>query len=114
MTSTTLPPALAGKIVTPADPRYRLLRSTYPTTARPAMVVLPQSAADVAVALRYARDTGLPSRSAAAATACPGAPPTTAAWSSTCPASTRYGCSTAAPGWCGSVPGRGGLKWPGR
>ena len=60
MTSTTLPQALAGKIVTPADPRYRLLCSTYTTTARPAMVVLPQSATEVAVALRYARDTGLP------------------------------------------------------
>ena len=60
MTATTLPPELDGKIVTPADPRYRLLRSTYTRVARPALVVLPQSATDVAVALRYARDTGLP------------------------------------------------------
>ncbi|MCM4084315.1 FAD-binding oxidoreductase [Paractinoplanes hotanensis] len=60
MTSATLPKELDGKVVTPADPRYRLLRSTYTTVARPALVVLPQTTTDVVAALRYARDSGLP------------------------------------------------------
>ena len=60
MTSATLPQELDGNVVTSADPRYRLLRSTYTRVARPAMVVLAQTTADVVVALRYARDSGLP------------------------------------------------------
>jgi FAD/FMN-containing dehydrogenase len=60
MTPATLPRELDGKVVTSADPRYPLLRSTYTRAARPAMVVLPQTTTDVAVALRYARDSGLP------------------------------------------------------
>ncbi|MFI7608681.1 FAD-binding oxidoreductase [Micromonospora sp. NPDC049366] len=60
MTSPTLPTELNGKVVTPVDPRYRLVRSTYTRAARPAMVVLPETTTDVVVALRYARDSGLP------------------------------------------------------
>ncbi|MET9665017.1 FAD-dependent oxidoreductase [Streptomyces sp. NPDC006475] len=58
-TLSTVPTELAGKVVTPDDRRYRLLRSTYTTIGRPAAVVLPESADDVAAALRLARDTGL-------------------------------------------------------
>jgi FAD/FMN-containing dehydrogenase len=60
MTPSTLPKELDGKVVLPSDPRYRRLRSTYTKVSRPAMVVLPQSVTDVVVALRYARDSGLP------------------------------------------------------
>ncbi|OAH15172.1 FAD-binding oxidoreductase [Streptomyces jeddahensis] len=55
----TLPAELVGKVVTPDDRRYRLLRSTYTTVGQPAAVVLPESADDVAAALRLARETGL-------------------------------------------------------
>ncbi|MEV1068992.1 FAD-dependent oxidoreductase [Streptomyces sp. NPDC050263] len=55
----TVPTGLAGKVVIPDDRRYRLLRSTYTTVGRPAAVVLPESAGDVAAALRFARETGL-------------------------------------------------------
>jgi hypothetical protein len=55
----TLPAGLAGKVVTPDDRRYRMLRSTYTTVGHPAAVVLPESAGDVAAALRLARETGL-------------------------------------------------------
>ncbi|MFD8502234.1 FAD-binding protein [Streptomyces sp. NPDC059687] len=54
------PAELAGKLITPDDSRYGLLRSTYTTVGRPAVVVLPQSAADVAAALRMARGRRLP------------------------------------------------------
>ncbi|MFJ4466513.1 FAD-binding oxidoreductase [Streptomyces sp. NPDC089424] len=54
------PAELAGKIVTPGDSRYQRVRSTYTTVGRPAQVVLPESAQDVAAALRFARDRGLP------------------------------------------------------
>ncbi|MEV5548789.1 FAD-dependent oxidoreductase [Streptomyces sp. NPDC052309] len=54
------PAALAGKIVTPGDRRYALLRSTYTTTGRPAAVVLAESADDVVAALRLAREQHLP------------------------------------------------------
>ncbi|GGJ34665.1 FAD-binding oxidoreductase [Streptomyces brasiliensis] len=62
MTTTlgTSPTDLAGKIITPDDRRYPLLRSTYTTTGRPAAVVLAESAADVASALRLAREQQLP------------------------------------------------------
>ncbi|MFI6288008.1 FAD-binding oxidoreductase [Streptomyces sp. NPDC051018] len=55
----TLPAELTGKVVGPDDRRYRLLRSTYTTVGRPAAVVLPESAGDVAAALRLARERGL-------------------------------------------------------
>ncbi|MER7702450.1 FAD-binding oxidoreductase [Kitasatospora sp. NPDC097605] len=55
----TLPAALAGKVVTPDDRRYPLLRSTYTTVGSPAAVVRPQSPGDIAAALRLARETGL-------------------------------------------------------
>ncbi|MFG3660834.1 FAD-binding oxidoreductase [Streptomyces sp. NPDC047706] len=54
-----VPAGLTGKVVTPDDRRYGLLRSTYTTTGSPAAVVLAESAADVADALRLARDRGL-------------------------------------------------------
>lgn len=44
----TLPPELVGKVVTPDDRRYRMLRSTYTTVGSPAAVVGPESADDVA------------------------------------------------------------------
>ncbi|MFJ3759841.1 FAD-binding oxidoreductase [Streptomyces sp. NPDC090080] len=53
------PARLAGKIVTPGDERYPRLRSTYTTVGRPAAVVLPESADDIAAALRTAREAGL-------------------------------------------------------
>lgn len=53
------PAELAGKIVVPGDRRYEQVRSTYTTVGRPALVVLPESARDVAAALRFARDKGL-------------------------------------------------------
>ncbi|MEV7239169.1 FAD-dependent oxidoreductase [Streptomyces sp. NPDC051020] len=55
----TLPGELAGKVVTPGDRRYRMLRSTYTTVGSPAAVVVPESAGDVGAALRIARETGL-------------------------------------------------------
>jgi FAD/FMN-containing dehydrogenase len=55
-----VPDQLTGKIVTPGDGRYAALRSTYTTVARPAAVLLPESAAEVTVALRHAREQGLP------------------------------------------------------
>ncbi|WP_330247740.1 MULTISPECIES: FAD-dependent oxidoreductase [unclassified Streptomyces] len=58
-TLSTVPAELAGKLVMPEDRRYRLLRSTYTTVGHPAAVVLPESAGDVAAALRLARETGL-------------------------------------------------------
>jgi hypothetical protein len=58
-TLSVVPAELAGKVVTPDDRRYRPLRSTYTTVGRPAAVVLPESAGDVAAALRLARETGL-------------------------------------------------------
>ncbi|GAA2846677.1 FAD-binding oxidoreductase [Nonomuraea rubra] len=57
---TTIPAALEGKIVLPGDQRYRLLRSTYTTVASPAAVLLPEDTAEVAAALRFAREQGLP------------------------------------------------------
>ncbi|MGW6292195.1 FAD-binding oxidoreductase [Streptomyces sp. NPDC055058] len=54
-----LPHTLAGKVVTPGDPRYQALRSTYTTVGSPAAVVRPESADDVSAALHLARRTGL-------------------------------------------------------
>lgn len=56
----SVPRELDGKVVTPQDRRYPLLRSTYTAVSRPAMVVLPESTSDVVVALRHARERGLP------------------------------------------------------
>ncbi|MEV7321912.1 FAD-dependent oxidoreductase [Streptomyces sp. NPDC093970] len=53
------PARLAGRIVTPDDKRYPHLRSTYTTVGRPAAVVLPESADDIAAALRTAQEAGL-------------------------------------------------------
>ncbi|MEU8297634.1 FAD-binding oxidoreductase [Micromonospora sp. NPDC048909] len=55
-----LPEALTGKLVTPGDRRYALLRSTYTTQHSPAGVLLPETTAQVADAVRYAREQGLP------------------------------------------------------
>ncbi|MBP2705065.1 FAD-dependent oxidoreductase [Microbispora sp. RL4-1S] len=54
------PPELEGKIVTPVDPRYLLLRSTHTGVAEPALVLLPESTTEVVAALRFARDRDLP------------------------------------------------------
>ncbi|WP_432041857.1 FAD-binding oxidoreductase [Streptomyces cadmiisoli] len=53
------PSGLVGKVVTPDDRRYGMLCSTYTTVGAPAAVVLPESASDVAAALRLARERGL-------------------------------------------------------
>lgn len=55
----TTPDHLSGRIVTPDDRRYALLRSTYTTTGSPVAVVLAESADDVTAALRLARERGL-------------------------------------------------------
>jgi FAD/FMN-containing dehydrogenase len=55
-----IPAALADRTVGPADPGYALLRSTYTRVHSPALVVLPQDAAEVSAALALVRDTGLP------------------------------------------------------
>jgi FAD/FMN-containing dehydrogenase len=55
-----VPVQLTGRIVKPGDRRYAMLRSTYTTIARPAAVLMPQSAQEVVAALRYAREQDLP------------------------------------------------------
>ncbi len=71
MSTTTLPLAgsaaelrsrIAGTVVTPADPAYDELRLAWNRSYEhhPALVVVPASAADVAVAVRYAASTGMP------------------------------------------------------
>ncbi|MEV4812717.1 FAD-dependent oxidoreductase [Micromonospora avicenniae] len=57
---TTLPESLNGKLVTPGDRRYAMLRSTYTTRHSPAGVLLPQTPRQVVDAVRYARERGLP------------------------------------------------------
>ncbi|MFC0503361.1 FAD-binding oxidoreductase [Micromonospora costi] len=59
-TLSRVPEPLTGKIVTPGDRRYALLRSTYTTTHSPAGVLLPETTAEVVAAVRYAREQGLP------------------------------------------------------
>jgi FAD/FMN-containing dehydrogenase len=54
------PRELQDKIVLPRNSRYRLLRSTYTTMARPAAVLLPETTSEIAAALRFARESGLP------------------------------------------------------
>lgn len=55
-----VPGSLTGQLVTPGDRRYAQLRSTYTTTASPAAVLLPKTTAQVADAIRYAREQRLP------------------------------------------------------
>ncbi|MFF5053850.1 FAD-binding oxidoreductase [Micromonospora sp. NPDC000663] len=55
-----VPDSLTGQLVTPGDRRYAQLRSTYTTTASPAAVLLPKTTAQVADAIRYAREQRLP------------------------------------------------------
>jgi FAD/FMN-containing dehydrogenase len=56
----TLPRELRDKIVTPADRRYAMLKSTYTRVSRPAAVLVPETTEDVVAALRFVRDQGLP------------------------------------------------------
>ncbi|NKY07426.1 FAD-dependent oxidoreductase, partial [Cellulomonas hominis] len=51
-----------GRVVTPADPGYDALRVVVlgGTDPRPAVVVRPLDDADVAAAVTFARDAGLP------------------------------------------------------
>lgn len=56
----TTPAGLSGKLITPTDENYREYRSTYTRVGHPAVVVLPESSADVASALLMAQDRGLP------------------------------------------------------
>lgn len=60
MSDLILPPSLRDRAVRPGDRRYPLLRSTYTTVSAPALVLLPESPAEVAAALEVARDSGLP------------------------------------------------------
>jgi hypothetical protein len=55
------PPGLAGQFVIPGDPDYDLARQAWNLAVdqRPAAVILPESAADVAAAVRYAAERGL-------------------------------------------------------
>lgn len=50
---------LDGKIVTPSDPRYPLLRSTYTSVNSPDLVVLVENTDDIAAALELAADRRL-------------------------------------------------------
>jgi hypothetical protein len=59
--SNTLPAAPAGLItVTPSDPEYRGLRSTYVATHEPATIILPRDETEVAQAITYAAGTDRP------------------------------------------------------
>jgi FAD/FMN-containing dehydrogenase len=60
MNGLALPGIAPGRVVRPGDRRYDLLRSTYTTLASPAVVVLPENAAEVTAALSAARASGLP------------------------------------------------------
>ncbi|WP_432044087.1 FAD-binding oxidoreductase [Streptomyces cadmiisoli] len=55
----SVPTELVGKVVTPDDKRYSRVRSTYTVIGSPAVVVLPESAPDVAAALRFAQERNL-------------------------------------------------------
>jgi hypothetical protein len=60
--STTYPvPGLAGQFVIPSDPDYDQARQAWNLAVdqRPAAVILPESATDVAAAVRYAAERGL-------------------------------------------------------
>ena len=59
--STTVPTAPLGLVtVTPSDPDYRRLRSTYTTRHAPGIILLPRDDAEVAQAVKYAAGTDLP------------------------------------------------------
>ncbi|MBB5785765.1 FAD-binding oxidoreductase [Jiangella mangrovi] len=60
MTELVLPDVLRERAVRPGDRRYPLLRSTYTRVAAPALILLPENAAEVAAALEVAHDSGLP------------------------------------------------------
>jgi FAD/FMN-containing dehydrogenase len=60
MNGPALPGIASDRVVRPGDRRYDLLRSTYTTLASPAVVVLPENAAEVTAALTAARASGLP------------------------------------------------------
>lgn len=55
-----LPRELRERAVLPDDPRYASLRSTYTTRRSPAIVLLPETDAEVARSLLFARDAGVP------------------------------------------------------
>lgn len=50
----------AGTVLTPGDPGYEAVRSTYVSVGQPAAVVRAASTRDVAAALHFARECGLP------------------------------------------------------
>jgi FAD/FMN-containing dehydrogenase len=53
-----IPRELEGRAVTPNDRRYAMLRSTYARVSAPAAVLLPENTAQVAAAVRFAREHG--------------------------------------------------------
>jgi FAD/FMN-containing dehydrogenase len=54
--------AIRGQVIDPTDPDYDLIRQVQSTAVdrRPALIVRPSDALDVARSVRFARDTGLP------------------------------------------------------
>ncbi|HEX3492788.1 MAG TPA: LLM class flavin-dependent oxidoreductase [Streptosporangiaceae bacterium] len=56
----TLPPALAATAVEPGDKAYPKVRSTYVRAGAPGLVLRPGTAAEVAQALAFARQQGVP------------------------------------------------------
>ena len=72
---------LRGKLIAPGDPGYDEARAIWNGAhdRRPALIVRCAGVADVMRAVEFARSEGLPSRSAAAATASPASRPATAA-----------------------------------
>jgi hypothetical protein len=77
-----------GEVIPPGDPGYDDARAVWNGSIdkRPTLIVRPRGAADVIDAVNYAREKGLPSRFAAAATASPATAPSTVASWSTSPA----------------------------
>ncbi|MET7992209.1 FAD-dependent oxidoreductase [Amycolatopsis sp. NPDC005232] len=59
MTKLVLPSVLRDRAVRPGDRRYPLFQSTYVRTASPALILVPESADELAVAVTTARDSGL-------------------------------------------------------
>lgn len=60
MSRILLPADLARDAVRAGDAEYPLLRSTYTTVAAPSLILRPRDDAEVASAIRYTADTGLP------------------------------------------------------
>ncbi|AVT38443.1 LLM class flavin-dependent oxidoreductase [Plantactinospora sp. BB1] len=54
-----LPVALAGRAIEPGDPEYDRVRHSYSRQGSPALVIRPESAAEVVEALGYARSQGV-------------------------------------------------------